>query len=79
MFRLVFAHPYPQESEGGEACSCADEIPQFAPIPSSALGVNVTSGLADYATECLGKGVYGKVHFPAIDSQNPNDYLTYNA
>ena len=46
-------------------CSCADvpsdagNITQYAPIPDSALGVNISASTTGYVTEHIGRGAYG--------------------
>ena len=54
---LIFAHPAREQEK---QCSCPGDNPQFAPIPQQALGVNVSIGVAEYETEYLGQGAYGK-------------------
>ena len=49
----------------GYACPCAsvpssaEDVPQYAPIPESALGANVSATGTGYLTEYLGEGAYG--------------------
>lgn len=61
-----------------EQCSCPGDTPQFAPIPQQAVGVNVSFGLAEYETEHLGQGAYGKEYTNLISlfsclCTNPHD------
>ena len=55
----IGAHDLQQEDD---SCSCTDEALQFAPVPESALGVNVSASEIGYVTESLGDGAYGKAH-----------------
>lgn len=64
----VVAH-LTQRDAHDHPCSCADfpadaeNIPQYAPIPESALGVNISASTAGYVTEHIGQGAYGSSDF----------------